>query len=264
VPMPPTTEKIHGDSPKKRNIVHSHVDALLQGYGEDVFKGAVADKYLAQVGLPSGTIEKGEWVRNPEEADKVAKAVTAWATDRDATVFCHWFQPLGSGGVRHGMSAMVQQSFFQFNDQGQPVYDLKGKHLLFGETDGSSYPHGGLRATHTAGGYLTIDPTSPMWLRGDSLFIPATFSTFHGDSVDEKIPLLRSAEALSREGKRLFKLLGIVVPGFESKIGLEQDGGSTLRKSTREGFRGLVGYRAIYVWKSFPCQNIIKKITNLP
>eukprot|EP00747_Dinoflagellata_sp_TGD_P160048 gnl/TRDRNA2_/TRDRNA2_177940_c0_seq4.p1 gnl/TRDRNA2_/TRDRNA2_177940_c0~~gnl/TRDRNA2_/TRDRNA2_177940_c0_seq4.p1 ORF type:complete len:784 (-),score=167.94 gnl/TRDRNA2_/TRDRNA2_177940_c0_seq4:86-2437(-) len=215
VTQPPTTDKIRW--------VHSHVHALLQGFGEDVFKGAVADKYLAQVGMPSGTIEKGEWTRNPEEADKVAQAVTAWATDRDATVFCHWFQPLGSGGVRHGMSAMVQQSFFQFNALGQPVYDLKGKHLLFGETDGSSYPHGGLRATHTAGGYLTIDPTSPMWLRGDALFIPACFSTFHGDAIDEKIPLLRSAEALSREGKRLFKLLGVDVPGFESKIGLEQE-----------------------------------------
>ena len=35
-----------------------------------------------------------------------------------------------------------------------------GKNILKGETDGSSYPNGGLRATHAAGGYLSVDPTS--------------------------------------------------------------------------------------------------------
>jgi glutamine synthetase type III len=34
----------------------------------------------------------------------------------------------------------------------RPVWDFKGKHLLRGETDGSSFPTGGLRKTHTAAG----------------------------------------------------------------------------------------------------------------
>jgi len=28
--------------------------------------------------------------------------VLAWAIDRGASVYCHWFQPLGASGVRHG------------------------------------------------------------------------------------------------------------------------------------------------------------------
>ncbi len=43
-----------------------------------------------------------------------------------------------------------------------------GKHLLRGETDGSSFPNGGLRATHRSGAYVALDTTSPIFLRGDS------------------------------------------------------------------------------------------------
>lgn len=50
-----------------------------------------------------------------------------------------------------------------------------GKHLLRGETDGSSFPNGGLRVTHSAAAYLTIDPTSPVFLRGDVIFIPGEY-----------------------------------------------------------------------------------------
>jgi len=196
---------------------------LLKGYGNHLFKGAVADKYLKKHGLPAGTIDAATWIHDVATADKVATAVTEWATDNGATVFCHWFQPLGSTGVRHGLTGQVQNSFFHFNAQGEPVYDLKGKDLLKGETDGSSYPNGGLRNTHTAGAYLAIDPTSPIFLRGDSIYIPAGFATWNGDSIDEKIPLLRASDALSREGKRLLKNLGYDVPGIEARIGLEQE-----------------------------------------
>lgn len=92
-----------------------------------------------------------------------------------------------------------------------------------GETDGSSYPNGGLRATHTAGGYLSVDPTSPIFLRGDTIFIPASFVNYHGQALDEKTPLLRSCDALSRESKRLMGHLGFKVEGASPSIGLEQE-----------------------------------------
>jgi glutamine synthetase len=95
-----------------------------------------------------------------------------------------------------------------FNADGEPIWDFQGKHLLRGETDGSSYPNGGLRATHRAGAYLAIDATSPIFLRGDVIFIPSCMVTFEGKSIDEKIPLLRASDALSREGSRLLNLLG--------------------------------------------------------
>ena len=64
----------------------------------------------------------------------------------------------------------------------------------------SSYPNGGLRATHRAGGYLAVDPTSPVFLRGDTVFVPACLVSYYGHALDEKTPLLRASDAMSREG----------------------------------------------------------------
>lgn len=112
---------------------------------------------------------------------------------------------------------------FEFNKLGQPVWEFKGKNILQGETDGSSYPNGGLRATHCAGGYLAVDPTSPIFLRGDTIFIPACLVSYYGHALDEKTPLLRATDALSREGARLLNLLGFKVDGLTVNIGLEQE-----------------------------------------
>lgn len=156
-------------------------------------------------------------------ADKVAAAVSEWAADRGATSFCHWFQPLAASGVRHGLSGQVQNMMIEFEDDGTAKWKFGGKDLLKGETDGSSYPNGGMRATHTAGGYLSIDPTSPISLRDDCIYIPACFVSWEGHALDEKTPLLRSGEAMSREGVRLLKLLGYSVDSIFSNIGLEQE-----------------------------------------
>lgn len=111
----------------------------------------------------------------------------------------------------------------EFDKEGRPQWDFKGKNILKGETDGSSYPNGGLRATHRAAGYLTVDPTSPIFLRGDTIFIPACLVSYFGHALDEKTPLLRSSDALSKEGARLLNLLGYKVKGVTANIGLEQE-----------------------------------------
>merc|ERR1719502_2147728 len=113
---------------------------------------------------------------------------------------------------------------FNFDSDGKPAFEFKGKELLKGETDGSSYPSGGLRATHTAGGYTILDPTSPVFIRGDTVYIPTVFVSFHGDALDEKTPLLRSMAAVSKEGTRLLKNLGMTgVNSVNPNIGLEQE-----------------------------------------
>jgi glutamine synthetase len=112
----------------------------------------------------------------------------------------------------------------EFDKNGQPQWDFKGKNILKGETDGSSYLNGGLRATHRAGGYLAVDPTSPIFLRGDTIFIPACLVSYYGHALDEKTPLLRASDALSREGTRLLHLLGYKsVKSIGMNIGLEQE-----------------------------------------
>ena len=95
--------------------------------------------------------------------------------------------------------------------------------MIRGETDGSSFPNGGLRATHTAGGYLAVDTSSNIFLRGDTIFIPSAFVSYYGAALDEKTPLLRSNEALNTEGCRLLNLMGYDPKSLVANIGLEQE-----------------------------------------
>ena len=112
----------------------------------------------------------------------------------------------------------------KFDSNGEIAQDFKGKTLVKGETDGSSFPNGGLRGTHCAGGYLAVDTSSPILCRGDTIFIPSAFVSYYGAALDEKTPLLRSNSALDKNGSRLFGLLGgDASTGVQANIGLEQE-----------------------------------------
>lgn len=105
---------------------------------------------------------------------------------------------------------------------------FKAKHLVLGEPDGSSFPNGGLRETHSARGYTLWDPTSPPYVlnhgSGATLFIPSMFFSWKGDALDMKIPLLRSEAALNREGLRLLNILGHTEhTSLHSDSGVEQE-----------------------------------------
>jgi glutamine synthetase len=154
---------------------------------------------------------------------QVAAAVLDWARDNGATSYCHWTQPLGGALLRHGMTATVQNAMMEFDTQGNLFWNFKGKHLLKSETDGSSYNNGGLRTTHTAAAYCVIDATSPIFQREDTIFIPAALVGYTGTSLDEKTPLLKATTALSEQGTRLLKLLGVTTDGISCNIGLEQE-----------------------------------------
>ena len=140
-----------------------------------------------------------------------------------ATMCTHIFQPLGSGGMRLGQTGQVHNAMFNFKMDGTLGYTFDGEKLLNGETDGSSYLNGGMRATHTAGGYTALDPSCPMFIRGDTVFVPTVFVSWLGQALDEKTPLLRSMVSISKEGTRLLKLLGYSVSGVQPNIGLEQE-----------------------------------------
>lgn len=100
---------------------------------------------------------------------------------------------------------------------------LQTDELLKGESDGSSFPNGGLRATHTAGGYTILDPSSPVFIRGDTIHIPTVFISWTGHALDEKTPLLRAEQALNKSAMRLLNALHYHVDGVQSNIGLEQE-----------------------------------------
>ena len=192
-----------------------------EGFGQHCFKGVVADKYLQKQGLSASTLDDPSWTK--ESADAVAVAVMEWARDNGASNITHWWQPMGASGVRPGSTGQVHNRLFTFGDDGQPVWELKGKDLVQGETDGSSFPNGGLRITHEAGGYLAIDTTSPIFLRGDLVHVPTVFVSYNGHALDEKIMLLRASQALTDQGTRLLRLLGLDVGSVSASIGLEQE-----------------------------------------
>merc|ERR1712048_1144533 len=91
----------------------------------------------------------------------------------------------------------------------KPMYaTLPTERLFQGETDGSSFPNGGLRATHTAAAFTVWDRSSPPFMVGTTLRIPSSFVTHLGHCIDDKTPLLRSQDAVSAQGLRLLKALG--------------------------------------------------------
>lgn len=140
-------------------------------------------------------------------ADIVANAMKDWAIEKGATHYTHWFQPLT------GITAEKHDAFVTHPDRdGRMIMEFRGKELIKGEPDASSFPSGGLRATFEARGYTAWDITSPAFVKetatGPTLCIPTAFCSYTGESLDKKTPLLRSMEVLSREALRIVRLFG--------------------------------------------------------
>jgi len=151
------------------------------------------------------TLEQGEAL-DTSLADQVAQAMKDWAMERGATHYTHWFQPLT------GTTAEKHDSFYAPVGDGTAIAEFSGKELIQGEPDASSFPTGGIRATFEARGYTAWDPTSPAFIlenpNGALLCIPTAFTSWTGEALDHKIPLLRSMDALSGAAMRALQLLG--------------------------------------------------------
>ena len=151
-------------------------------------------------------------------ADAIAHAMKVWAIDLGATHFTHWFQPL------HGSTAEKHDAFISRDDQGTPVTRFSGKTLIKGETDGSSFPSGGLRATFEARGYTYWDISSPAFIRDNILCIPSIFISYHGEPLDQKAPLLSALDVMGKEATRVVSALGDKqVKDVKMLMGLEQE-----------------------------------------
>ena len=189
----------------------------------DSFASAVFSDKVMRERLPvdayealKKTIESGRPL-DASVANKVAAAMRDWALENGATHFTHWFQPLT------GITAEKHDSFLCGSNGGEPIMEFKGKELIKGETDGSSFPSGGLRATFEARGYTAWDPTSYAFIKENTLCIPTAFCSYGGDALDTKTPLLRSMEALNRSAKRILSLFGSETKGVISTCGPEQE-----------------------------------------
>jgi glutamine synthetase len=193
-----------------------------QVFGANVFSPAVQRARLPKHVYKAlqRTLERGEAL-DTTLADSVAQAMKEWAMEKGATHYTHWFQPLT------GSTAEKHDSFYMPVGDGTAIAEFSGKELIQGEPDASSFPTGGIRATFEARGYTAWDPTSPAFIlenpNGALLCIPTAFTSWTGEALDHKIPLLRSMDALSRSAVAALELLGVDARRVFTTVGPEQE-----------------------------------------
>ncbi len=188
-------------------------------FGSMVFNDAVMRQRLPRETYKAlnRTIAQGRSL-DPAVASVVANAMKDWALEKGATHYTHWFQPL------NGVTAEKHDSFVSPTGEGRIIMELTGKELVKGEPDASSFPSGGLRATFEARGYTAWDPTSYAFIKDNTLCIPTAFSSYTGEALDQKTPLLRSMETLNRQALRIMKLFGYNdVTRVLPSVGCEQE-----------------------------------------
>jgi glutamine synthetase len=194
----------------------------VEAYASLVFNDKVQQERLPKPVYRAlrATITRGEAL-DIATADAVATALKEWACEHGATHYTHWFQPMT------GITAEKHDSFLSPTSDGSAITEFRGKELIKGEPDASSFPSGGMRSTFEARGYTAWDPTSPPWLHVTSnsatLVIPTAFVSWTGEALDKKTPLLRSMEAVSKQAVRVLKLFGSTAERVFATCGPEQE-----------------------------------------
>ncbi|MEH6455005.1 MAG: glutamine synthetase III [Cocleimonas sp.] len=155
-------------------------------------------------------------------ADVIAAAMKDWAMSKGANYFSHIFYPMT------GASAEKHDGFIVSDSTGKAITEFTGSLLIKGEPDGSSFPNGSIRVTNAARGYTAWDPTSPAYImqtdNGATLCIPCIFISWSGESLDKKVPLLRSNSAMNDAAQKVLKLMGEEdVATLNSSCGAEQE-----------------------------------------
>ena len=190
----------------------------------ELFGSLVFNDKVMRERLPRETYQAlKKTIRDGKSLDKtiahvVANAMKDWAVEHGVTHYTHWFQPMT------GITAEKHDSFISPIGDGKVIMEFSGKELIKGESDASSFPSGGLRATFEARGYTAWDPTSFAFIKDNTLCIPTVFCSYGGQSLDKKTPLLRSLEALNRHALRILKLFGNDnVTHINTTVGSEQE-----------------------------------------
>ncbi|MCQ2191537.1 MAG: glutamine synthetase III [Paludibacteraceae bacterium] len=150
-------------------------------------------------------------------ADEVAQGMKTWAMELGVTHCTHWFQPLTEG------TAEKHDSFMEHDWKGGMVEDFSGKELVQQEPDASSFPSGGIRSTFEARGYSAWDPTSPVFVIGDTLMIPTIFVSYTGEALDYKVPLKKAITAVDKAGTAVAKYFDPNVSKVTANLGWEQE-----------------------------------------
>ena len=150
-------------------------------------------------------------------ANAVADGMKKWAIELGVTHYTHWFQPLTEG------TAEKHDAFVEHDGKGGMLEEFSGKLLVQQESDGSSFPNGGIRNTFEARGYSAWDPSSPVFVVDDTLCIPTVFIAYTGESLDYKAPLLKALSAVNKAALDVMHYFDPSVKKIISYLGWEQE-----------------------------------------
>ena len=149
-------------------------------------------------------------------SDEIAAGMKKWAIEMGATHYTHLFQPLTDS------TAEKHEAFISVKD-GKAFEKFNGSALVQQEPDASSFPTGGLRNTFEARGYSAWDPSSPVFLMDGTLCIPSVFVSYTGESLDTKVPHLKSLHALNVAAVKVASLFDPNVKAVNVNLGIEQE-----------------------------------------
>ena len=189
-----------------------------QYFGENVFDINKMQEYLSKEAYDNvlEAIDKGVKI-DRQHANQVASGMKAWAIDRGATHYTHWFHPLT------GTTAEKHDAFFEPADNGGIIENFQGVMLVQQESDASSFPSGGLRNTFEARGYTAWDPSSPAFVYGRTLCIPTIFVSYNGEALDYKTPLIKSLNFIDKAATKVCQYFDKNINKVNVTLGWEQE-----------------------------------------
>lgn len=187
-------------------------------YGENVFNKYKMQEYLSQEAYKNvvESVDQGTRI-DRKIANQVAIGMKAWALERGATHYTHWFHPL------NGSTAEKHDAFFEPVEGGGVIENFQGEMLVQQEPDASSFPNGGIRNTFEARGYTAWDPSSPAFVYGNTLCIPTIFVAYTGEALDYKTPLIKSLNFIDKAAVEVCQYFNKDVEKVNVTLGWEQE-----------------------------------------
>ena len=211
--------QIVGEAFKKRPVeVPNRKERPSEFFAKYVFNRQKMQQYLpADIYKKMCDVIEGDATLDMATADAVAAGMKKWAMELGATHCTHWFQPLTEG------TAEKHDGFVEHDGKGGMIEEFTGKQLVQQEPDASSFPSGGIRSTFEARGYSAWDPTSPVFVFGDTLMIPTIFISYTGEALDYKAPLKKSLKAVDKAATAVARYFYPDVKKVVSNLGWEQE-----------------------------------------
>jgi glutamine synthetase len=187
-------------------------------FGNNLFDVEKMRRYLSAEAFDAvqDSIYQGKKIGR-EVSNQIASGMKAWAVEKGATHYTHWFHPLTDA------TAEKHEAFVDPSKNGGVFENFRGEALVQQEPDASSFPNGGLRNTFEARGYTAWDPTSPAFIIDQTLCIPSVFVSYTGESLDQKTPHLKSLQTLDRAASELLDLFDQKTCRVNAVLGIEQE-----------------------------------------